>query len=136
MVKVVVGFGGEVAGAAATNVVDGSGVLAQALLLGELLVEAEHGALLLAVHVAGAAAAGGEEGVGGWWGQLDARGGSRGGWPCGEGRVRDACLVSGAAAAVVDGCAGLGDGGVGLGDVVGEGHFGGLESGGVGVLWC
>ena len=45
-----------VAGATSADVVDGRGVLAQALLLGELLVETEHCAFPLAVHVAGTAA--------------------------------------------------------------------------------
>lgn len=65
-----------VSGAAAADVVDGGGVLTEALLLGELLVEGEHGAFLLAMDVAGAAAARGEERVGGGSGQLDARGGA------------------------------------------------------------
>jgi len=111
-----------VAGAAAADVVDGGGVLAQALLLGELLVEAEHGALLLAVDVAGAAAARGEVGVGGGRRELHEGGGPRGVAAVGDIGGVDAGGIASAAAARVDKVGG-GDGWVRLGDVVGD-HFG------------
>lgn len=62
----------EVASSAAANVVDGGSVLPETLLLDELLVKGEHGALLLAVDVAGATTAAGEESVGGRGAELDA----------------------------------------------------------------
>lgn len=95
--------GDEVAGTAAANVVYGGRVLPQALLLGELLVEREDGALLFAVHVAGAAAAGGEVAIRGRRGELDAGGRTAGSCTVGDFLGIHASDVPGAAAAVVDG---------------------------------
>lgn len=121
----------EVAGAAAADVVDGGGVLAEAFLLSELLVKGEHGAFLLAVDVAGAAASAGEEGVGGGRAELDARCWTSGVVSGGD-VLGDAGYVSSSAATVVDG--GRGGGGVRLGDVVGD-HVGGVLWGGW-FGWC
>jgi len=74
----------EVAGAATADVVDGSLVLHHAALTGELLVEAEDGALALTVDVAGAATAGGEERVGWMRSDLRARCRAGGGWAWGD----------------------------------------------------
>ena len=111
----------EVAGSATANVVDGGGVLPEALLLGEFLVKGEHGALLLAVDVAGAATAAGEEGVGGRGAELDAGCWARGVLAGGD-VLGDAGYVASSSTTVVDG--GCGGGRVRLGDVVGD-HFGG-----------
>jgi hypothetical protein len=62
----------EVAGTAATDVVDGCLLGAEAFLLLEFLVEAKDGTLRL-LHVASTATAGGVEGVAGWGRQLGAR---------------------------------------------------------------
>jgi hypothetical protein len=110
----------EVAGTAAANVVHGSLLGAETLLLLEFLVKAEHGAFLFAVHVACAAAARGEEGVGGRRSELDT-----GCWATGCGAVGevvglDTGYVAGTAAARVD--VGATDGRVRLGDVEGD-HF-------------
>jgi len=102
-------------------------VLTEALLLGKLLVEAEHGTLLLAVDIASSATACGEVGVGWWGSQLDKRCWARGAAAVGDVRGLDASGITGAATtSVVD--VGGGDGRVGLGDVVGR-HF----EGGCGV---
>jgi len=111
-----------VACTAAADVVDGCGVLHEALLLGELLVEAEDGALLLVVHVASTATAGSEVGIG--WGSAKLGGGS-GTLSVGAGgdvhRV-DSGDVAGSAAAVA--CiVGRWDGWVWLGDAVVARHF-------------
>ena len=108
----------EVAGTSTADVVDGSLLGAEALLLLELLVEAEHGALLLAVDVAGAATAGGEEGVGGRRSELDAGCWARGGLAVGDVGGLDAGDVAGAATARVD--VGAAYGWVRLGDVEGR----------------
>lgn len=110
-----------VAGAATADVVDGGSVLAEALLLGELLVEREHGSLLLAVDVAGSAAARHEVGVGGRRSELDARGRARGVGAVGHVLGVDAGDVARSSAAVASIGGGV-DGGVRLGDVVGR-HF-------------
>lgn len=134
-----------VAGTTTANVVDGCGVLAKALLLGKLLVEGEHGSLLLAVDVAGSATARHEVGVGGRRGELDARGRARGVGAVGHVLGVDASDVAGAAATVAS-IAGGGDGGVRLGDVVGRhcgvvlsrsggGGGGGDGDGNGGPLW-
>lgn len=115
-----------VAGATTADVVDGGSVLAEALLLGELLVEGEHGSLLLAVDVAGSATAGHEVRVGGRWGELDARGRARGVLAVGHLTWVDAGDVACSAAAIA-GIGGGGDGWVRLGDVVGR-HFGFVSS--------
>lgn len=108
----------EVACATAADVVDGGGVLAETLLLGELLIKGEHGSLLLAVDVACTATAAGEESVGRWGAKLDARCRASGigarSYVLGE--TGD---VSCSSTAIVDGGPGRG---VGLGDVVGD-HF-------------
>jgi hypothetical protein len=121
----------EVAGTAAANVVDGCLLRAQTLLLLELLVEAEHGALLLAAHVSSAAAARGEVVVG--WGrrELDARRGASGGCAVGEVGGLDAGDVASSTAAGVD--VGAADGWVRLCDVEGRHFVGG--GGWLFVLW-
>jgi hypothetical protein len=119
----------EVARSTAANVVDGSLLGAQTLLLLQFLVEAEHGALLFTVHVACTAAARSEVAGGRWWGQLDARCWATGGLAVGEVGGLDAGDVAGAAAAGVD--VGAADGWVRLGDVEGR-HCGG----GGGCLCC
>lgn len=116
----------KVAGTTTANVVDGGLLRAEALLLLEFLVKAEHGTLLLAVHVAGAAATRGEEGVGRRCGQLDARCWARGGRAVGEVGSLDAGNVASTATAGVD--VRVSDRWVRLGDVEGR-HFGG------GCLW-
>jgi len=110
-----------VACSASADMVDGGGVLPQPLLLGELLVEGEHGPLLLAMDVACSSTAGGEESV--RWGrsQLDARG-----WALSSGSVGDilgvdASDVSGTASSSVV-VVGDWNGWVRLGDAVGW-HF-------------
>lgn len=108
----------EVAGTATADVVDGSLLGAEALLLLELLVEAEHGTLLLAVHVASAATARGEEGVGGRRSELDAGCWARGGLAVGDIGGLDAGDVTGAATARVD--VGAAYGWVRFGDVEGR----------------
>jgi len=108
----------EVAGSATTNVIDGSSVLAEALLLGQFLVEAEHGALLLAVNVAGAATARGKEGVGGRRREREERSRSgRIGTSSGRLGVHTGDITGAAPTGVVD--VGGRDGGVWLGDLVG-----------------
>lgn len=99
-------------------------MLPQAFLLRQLLIKAEHGALLLTVNVASPAAAGHEERVGRGRSERGEGGGTRG---VGTSSCRFwiyAGYIAGAAATgVVD--VGGGDGGVGFGDVVFWGHFGG-----------
>jgi len=106
------------------DVVDRRRVLHQALLLRELLVEAEDGALLLAMKVSRAATAAHEVGVG--WRRRELADGGRacGIGAGGDGRGVDAGDVAGAATAGVVVVAGR-DGGMRLGDLVG-GHLGGL----------
>lgn len=109
----------EVASSATADVVDGCGALPQALLLSKFLVEAEHGAFLLAVHVASAATARSEESV--WWrsGDLNARSGSSGIRALGNFLgVHAGCVASTATSGIV--VVGGGDGRVGFGDVVGR----------------
>lgn len=113
-------FINEVSCAAAADVIDGRLLAAEALLLLEFLVEAEHGTFPLAVHVSCSTAARGEVSVGGWRGELDARCWAGGGLAVGERLGRDAGYIASAAAARVD-VRGA-DGGVGLGDVEGR-HF-------------
>lgn len=67
-----------VASTSPPDVVDGSCILRHAPLLRELLVEAENGALLLAVHIACAASTSHEVGICGRWVESDARGRSGG----------------------------------------------------------
>jgi len=118
----------EVASAATTNVEDGCCVFFTGTLAGELLVEAEHGALRAGVHVAGAAAAAGVDAGGG---------GSDRGWTAG-GRESgcnalggvDAAVVACASAATVD-VVGGGDGWERLGDL--ERHCGLVGLGSLGV---
>jgi len=107
-----------VAGATAANVVDGGGVLHQALLLGKLLVEAEDGAFLLAVEVAGAATSAHEVGV--LWGRSELDDRSRSGGIRASSDVlgvdaSDVARTSSAGMVVVAGR----DGRVRLGDLVG-----------------
>jgi hypothetical protein len=119
----------EVSGTAATDVVDGCLLRAQTLLLLELLVEAEHGALLLAAHVSGSASARCEVAASRGRRELDTGGWATGGCTVGEVGGLDAGNVASSAAARVD--VGAADGWVRLGDVEGR-HFGG----GGGCLWC
>ena len=110
----------EVTGTATADVIDGGSILAETLLLGELLVEGEHGTLLLAVHVAGSTAAASEEGVG--WGRRELDAGCWAGGICASSDglgVHTGCVTGTASSRVVD--IGGGDGRVRLGDVVG-GH--------------
>lgn len=123
----------KVSSTATANVVNRCLLAAQTLLLGKLLVEAEHGALRL-LHVAGAAAASGVEGVGGRRGELDARGWAGGSSAGSDLGGLDAHGIASTATARVD--VGGSYGWVGLGDVEGD-HFdrdGGLVVGGVGVV--
>lgn len=110
-----------VAGAATANVVDRSSVLSQALLLGKLLVKAEHGALLLAVDVACTAAAGGKKCVGWRGSELGARRWAGGGSTISHILGVDAGDVAGAASSSVDEVGG-GNGWVRLSNAVGR-HF-------------
>lgn len=112
-------FVDQVASTAAANVVDGSGVLTETLLLGEFLVEAEHGAFRFAVHVTGSTAAGGEESIGWRRSELDEGGRARGIGTRGHVlRVDASSIASAATAGIV--VVGGGDGWVRLGDVVGK----------------
>lgn len=91
------------------------------LLPRQLLVEAEDGALGPLVHVADAAAAGGEI-PGGVLGEVGVGGGAGGGGGGSDEARVDVFVVAGAAAAGVE-VGGGGDGGVGFGD--GDGHWDG-----------
>lgn len=108
----------EVTGTTTADVVDGGLLRAKALLLLELLVEAEHGTLLLAVHVTSAAAARGEEGVGRRRSELDTGCRARGGLAVGDVGGLDAGDVASTATAGVD--VGAAYGWVRLGDVEGR----------------
>lgn len=89
----------------------------QTFLLGELLVEAEHGALPLSfAHVACATAARGEKGIIWWGSELDARGWARGGCAVGDFGRLDTDVVAGATTAGVHDV-GWADGWVRLGNV-------------------
>ena len=110
----------QVASTATANVVDGGGVLPEAFLLGEFLVEAEHGALLLEVDIAGTAAARGEETVRRGRSELDAGGRARSITSVGHVLGVHAGDIASSTTAVVD--VGGRDGRVRLGDVVGD-HF-------------
>ena len=125
----------EVACTAATNVVNGSLVLHHLALALELLIEAEDGALLLAVDVAGTTTACGEVGTGRVARDLDARGRARGSLAVGEGGGINVAHIAGAAATAVD-VVGLGDRGVGLSEVIGGAHFGSLVVCWFGWLLC
>jgi len=113
----------EVASAATANVEDGCSVFLTGTLAGELLVEAEYGALRVGVYVAGAAAAARVDAAGGGFDR---------GWTAG-GRERgcyalggvDAAVVACAAAAAVD-VVGGGDGWERLGDLERHCGFGSL----------
>jgi len=111
----------QVSSAATADVVDGSGVLAETLLLGKFLVEREHSAFLLAVHVACSTAARGVEGVGWRRSELDQRGWTGGIRARGHVLWVDASGITGTATSRIVVVGGR-DGWVRLGDVVGR-HF-------------
>jgi len=115
----------EVACTATADVVNGSLVLHHLALALELLIEAEDGAFLLAVDIAGTTTACGEVGSGRVARDLDARGRARGSLAVGESGSINVAYVAGAAATAVD-VVGLGDRWVGLSEVVGGAHFGSL----------
>lgn len=114
----------EIAGSTTADVVDRGCVLSQALLLGQLFIKAEHGALLLAVDVASTATAGGEESIGRWRRERKERGRTGGSGTGSRGLGVDAGdVASSSPARVVD--VGGRNGGVRLGDLVAR-HCGGV----------